>query len=445
MPETLPVSIIASQLGIAAWAQKFVGAGGLRDPNALFVADFTRNEYWHKGTRYTSLLDVPGMTFARSGARGAWDDRGRVETFLSGVPRRTARGLKVDNGVSNNATIPAVGTGWATNTADWTFTNDTLPALDGIVGRKLARGAASATSSRNLTAVAMPVVNGDDATAYIGLKASDGYTSCHIGILTPDSIYGLAANATAAIISGPGSIAAYGGSTMQVVSGLSASAYTWIRITRRIVSGDGSTASIFWAGHDVTAPPNVVASAGVVAMPMLTKTPGVVDYVPNTQAATAAAAGRDELILTGVGHHMPITLLADVEIVDKRDLMFLADYHSASGLEQARYYVNADANQIFAQGRAGGATVSQASVSAASITSGGIYRIAHRHTDRATLAATGIVTATGGAGVVPLNLSTLRIGHPYGLTAQALSGFVRRFALIAGPLSDPALNALVTP
>ncbi len=389
----------SGQLGMPAGLQFLVGAGGLRPGEAVFAADFTTGRYSYLGQTYSDLLAIPGLSFSRAGARGAWDSRGRVEVFAPGVPRRTERGLKQDDSGLNYATLPATGTGWATAGDGWTFSNDTLPGPDGIVGRKLTRAALAANSSRNLSALAMPVVAGDDVTAYIGLKASDGYTSCHIGILTPDSIYGLAANATAAIVSGPGAIAAYGGTTQRVVSGLSASVHTWIRITRRIVPGDGATASLFWGGHDVTSPPNVVASAGVVAMPMLTKTAGVVDYIPNTQAATAAAAGRDELTLTGLAHHWPVTLLAEIEVVDQRGLAFVADLRSVSGLDQVRCYNNWDVSQIFAQSRAGGVTVSQAAVSAAGLASGGIYRIAQRHADRASLVATDRMSAAVNAPV----------------------------------------------
>lgn len=434
----------SSRLGMPAVLQRLVAAGGMRPARALFAGAFDANEYWFNGQRYTNITAIPGMSFTRTGARSAYNLSGRIETFAAGVPRRTDRGIALSEGVSNYGTWPDIGSGWAAAATGWTFGASGVVGLDGQPLRAIDRSTAAAGTMIAL-GPPVPVVSGDWVTEDIAISGRGGFTTASLGIIDSVSSWGADVEASARIISGPGSISRVQGS-LHELTGLSAAQVTRVAVSRQ------ASASVNFTGAYYPGPRTVgAAGAGAIARQvMVTPTADVVDPVPNTSPNTAATTTRDLLELSGLDHRWPVTLIAEVEITGLSGSASIPQqilaFRAAAGDDSARLMIDG-LQRPRADNRLTGFTESLSFASSPLVLVGQKLRIVSRHDNSVRLLTSlGHAPAAGAAGAAPAGLSTLSFGGWPSLL-WSLRGVMQKAALVVDtpPPTDEMLAKMVIP
>ncbi len=421
---------------MSASAAALLASSGLGSESLIYHGDWVNDRHWLRGRAYGAYNAVPGLTYTRSGARFATNNAGVLVPFAANIPRITDRGIRIESALTNYGTFPALESGWATTGSLNTYSASSIVSPDGQFAIKRVRDSGGSAAA-SLNALSLPIATADILTADVYIAGADGISSHLVGIYTVD--WGLNANSTAEIVSGPGSIARSTGGLWSV-SGLSETALTRVRMRRTIVAGDGAAASLRSYAHSTS---DATASAGVIGSPVMFykgSVPGA-DPVPNAAPSTAAAVGADNLYITGLGHNWPVTLFAEVEL--------LAGYSTSQLMIQ--YDAGSAADRVFNYRRLADAVRGLTTVAGVdtsdtgnrTITAPLIARVVSRHADKARLVITGLAAVEGASGAVPLGLNRLLIGQasPGGLAP--LEGYLKSVALFAGAPSDAALDAMV--
>jgi len=422
---------------MSASAAALLASSGLGSESLIYHGDWANDRHWLMGRAYGAYNAVPGLTYTRSGSRFATNNAGVLVPFAANIPRITDRGIRIESGLTNYGTFPALGSGWAASSWSFTISASSIVSPDGQLAHKLVRDN-SGVAGRQPRVSAMPVTAGDVVTTDIYIAGADGITTGIVGIYATNG-WGLAANSTAEIVSGPGTLNNVQPS-MWRVEGLSEVALTRLRIRRTITEGDGATADLYYYAHTSSA---FTASAGVIGSPVMFykgSVPGA-DPVPNAAPSTAAAVVADSLYITGLDHNWPVTLFAEVELLTGFSAAQIVMQYDATSIADRVFNYRSVANSFRGITTAVGVNTSDTGNRA--ITAPLIARVVSRHADKVRLAITGLAAVEGAAGAVPLGLNRLLIGQAYTGGSASLEGYLKSVALFAGAPSDAALDSMV--
>lgn len=169
--------------------------------------DFTTNQALFAGANVGPVTSTPGWSFTRASAGYAQTTGGLLVLFASGTPRITDRGMLVEEArtnvalqsqtLDNGAIVKANTTVTANNLTapDGTLTMDTVQAVAGSAGHRIAQGITWGSAAVTTFSVYAKYVN----NRWLALTLFDGTTTYAASFDLLNGVVGVTSNATSAI------------------------------------------------------------------------------------------------------------------------------------------------------------------------------------------------------------------------------------------------------
>lgn len=401
-------------------------------PGAYFAADFLKRQFRLNGVRYTRFSDIAGVSIARASQAYAETPWSTLQSFASGVPRITDKGLLPEAAATNLCLYSqemnrGAGSPWTHNSA--TIGENAATAPDGtLTAEKLEATGAGGRITQGFTA-------GATAQHAYSIFVKPGNVTSFTAILRNNTTATNVCQVQFAL-TGSGSVT----TTTSGTGSITALADGWYRVT--VVSG----AAAITAADSIT----IYAYCGIAAAvagdyiyawgAQLEATAYATSYIPTTTASVTRAA---DVISIGsiTGLDVPYTVYAKFQRAsDAGAEQILVQLDDGTANERCRIVVGS--TDIFrAVMTDGGVDTADVSVAGA-LTVGTTYNGAGRFKlDSVQACRSGTLGTEDASASVPATPTTIRIG---GGIAGANAGhvYLQQIAIFPSGYADAAMQGL---